>query len=143
MLTPLHDVRDLKTDRLAALLRAGAPAHIVYGQESDTLRVMFVPPETETFVHYLEDEAALIVDSADAEVVGFHIEDFQARFLPAHAGVQRAWRLSDTDISRAANFGDFILQFERAKRQAAREIVNATREVVLEKHREMNIPAYA
>jgi len=143
MLKALQDINEFKTDRLRELLIRGAPTYVHYGQESDTFRILFVSPETETFVYYLDDDdVALIVGIADSEVVGFHIESFQRRFLPAHAGVKRVWQLSRTDLNRTKDFGDLILQFEKAKRQAAREIVNATREIILEKHRELGFPAY-
>ncbi len=114
----------LKTTLLANFARKQSRLFVNYDSEFDALFLLFVPPETETVVHYLDEHVALLYQPGTLEIVGMQVEDFEHSFLPKHDTVRRAWRLSEAGI-KLEDVGDLILAVERMKPQIAREIVRA------------------
>jgi hypothetical protein len=88
---------------------------------------MFVSPETDTAVHYVDKNVALIFNIESKEVVGIQVEDFEKVFLPVHAALNRAWRLSNIIGSKQIqDFGEIAIVFEEAKPIIAREVIKAS-----------------
>lgn len=99
----------------------------------DTLMILFVDPSTETTVHYIDDQVALLYDTKSNEVVGVQIENFKA-FAQAHLEVNNAWRLKDCcNENDIKDFGDLAIHFEAQKPQVAREVIRVTEDMVFGK----------
>jgi len=100
-----------------------------YNSDSDILMLMFVPPDVETIVHYIDEHVALLYDPENQEVVGFQVEAFQRAFLPQHSSVENAWKLSDSG-KELQDLGDLSLAFEAGKSEIARELTNITERLI-------------
>jgi hypothetical protein len=119
---------ELKTTRLGEA-RNRERHHLYsvrYHNTFDALIILFVSPENETVVHYIDDHVGLIYESETLEIVGLQVEAFEHSFLPSHPGVERVWRLSEAGI-KLENFGDLTLAVERMKPDVAREVIEASK----------------
>jgi hypothetical protein len=90
----LIETGELKTNRL----RAATSTYSDYDEDFDALILLVVPPDTETVVHYLDDEphVALLYEPDSLEIVGVQIEDFELSFIPWLEASKREWKLSET-----------------------------------------------
>jgi len=96
----------------------------------DTLMILLVDPATETIVHYIDDQVALLYDPKSNEVVGVQIESFKT-FAQAHLEVEKAWRLKDCcDEHEIKDFGDLAIHFETQKPVVAKEVIKVTDDMV-------------
>jgi hypothetical protein len=100
-----------------------------YDDDADMFLLLFVSPELETVVFYLDDHVGLLIDPETMNVVGLQIEAFKYSFLPNHGAVDYVWRLSDA-WADAKDYGDLVLRFDRTTRQMAREVIRATEDVL-------------
>ena len=93
--------------------------------------ILTVSPETETVIHYVDDQhVALVYDSNSLEIVGLQNEDFEYGFLPKHAGVAKVWLLSDSiKMSDLKDFGDLIVKVENDKPSIVREVFLASEDI--------------
>lgn len=140
---PLISPRDLLTTRLARILsQPASEVFINYDHRLDTLMLLFASPDTETFVHYLDDSVGLLCETESLEVVGFQIEAFAEVFVPEHADVAKVWRLSESGVPMK-DLGDLFLTIEQRKPTIAREIIKVTQSVLLDQHVPLKIPALA
>jgi hypothetical protein len=138
----LVPINQLKTTLLAKFAHEGnSPIVIDYDDDFDALSLRIVPMNIETVVHYVDDHVALLYKSDNYEIVGLHIEDFEHSFLPAHESVRREWKLSESGIE-LKDVGELIFIVERKKRDVAREVVNATKDILGEPAPEL-IAAFA
>jgi hypothetical protein len=120
----------LKTDFLTRLARGEAHQVFVnYDGDFDALMILIVPPDTETIVHYLDNHVGLLYQPDTLEIVGLQVESFERSFVPAHASVQKVWKLSKTVGKEVDSIGDLMLMVERLKPQIAREVVRASKDV--------------
>lgn len=120
----------LKTTLLARLTKESRRRlFISYDREFDALMLLFVSPDTETVVHYLDDHVALLYEPEMFEIVGIQVEAFEHSFLSAHENVHRVWRLRDAGVP-LEDFGDIVFAFERIKPRLARELVKATEDIL-------------
>ena len=127
---PLISTSELKTNLLTRLGKEKPRRiYINYDKVFDALMLLFVSPDTETVVHYVDDHVALLYQPETLEIVGLQVEAFEHRFLSAHENVQRVWRLRDAGIT-LEDFGDIVFAFERIKPNLAREVVKAAEDVL-------------
>lgn len=122
-LNPLVPSSDLKTNRLE--IHTGPVYSVRYQPGFDALIILIVPPERDTIVHYVDNQAAFIYEDETLEIVGVQIEAFERSFLPRHPDLQNIWRMKDASLD-IQDFGDLAFLFERIKPQLAREVVQAT-----------------
>jgi hypothetical protein len=125
---PLISTDQLKTTRLAKLAVDGShhPAPTVkYDGNFDALFILFVQPEEETVVHYVDDYVAFICEAESLEIIGLQIEAFERAFLPKHATLERTWRLSDSGV-KVTNFGDLTLAVQQMQPRLVKEVVKST-----------------
>ncbi len=112
---------------------SGKQAHqsnLWFDNELDTLMILLVDPSTETTVHYIDDQVALLYDPKSNEVVGVQIEDFKT-FAQAHLEVEKAWRLKDCcDEHEFKDFGDIVIHFETQKPAVTKEVIKVTDDMV-------------
>jgi hypothetical protein len=117
----------LKTTHLLRQAEAGQLHQFFhYDDVFDAVMILIVPPETETVVHYIDDQVALLYLPDTLEIVGLQIEDFEHSFLPRHDRVRRVWRLGDALDVRLENVGDIVIAAERKSREVTREIIQAS-----------------
>jgi hypothetical protein len=100
-----------------------------YDPDFDALMILAVSPDTETVVHYIDDHVGLLYDPDTLRVVGIQVEGFRRSFLPKHAAVQRAWRLTQP-CEKIRDFGDLNMVYESQKPAIANEILGVTREML-------------
>ena len=125
----IRSIKDFKTNKLVAQLKNHPHvSYFKYDDSFDALILLFVPPETETVVHYLDDSVALLVQPDDLEIVGLQIEDFEYDFLPKHEGVRKVWKLSDSDVS-IENVDDLVFIAERKKKEVLEEVFKSTEDL--------------
>lgn len=55
--------------------------------------VLFVSPEQETVVHYIDNHMAVLYEPDSREIVGFQVEAFESAFIKMHNNVQSAWTI--------------------------------------------------
>jgi len=94
------------------------PVFLHYDDGFDALIVMSVPPTTDTTVHYLTDQVAVLYDQR-LKVVGIQVEDFVARFLPEHKDLKRVWDRS----YNSKDVGELVSTADRVKPQVAKELI--------------------
>lgn len=105
-------------------------SNLWFDNELDTLMILLVDPSTETTVHYIDDQVALLYDPKSNEVVGVQIEDFTT-FAQAHSEVEKAWRLKDCcDENEFKDFGDIVIHFETQKPAVTKEVIKVTDDMV-------------
>jgi hypothetical protein len=120
----LVNIDQLKTTHLLQA-KAGQLSHYFhYDDVFDAVTILTVPPETETVVHYVDDQVALLYMPDTLEIVGLQIEDFEHSFLPRHDRVRRVWRLSDATDFNLENVGDIVFAAEGKSREVTREIAS-------------------
>jgi hypothetical protein len=125
----LVETKSLNTSRLAELLKNKSAVYLNYDPAFDAVMLLFVSPDVETVVHYIDDQIALLYEPDSLEVVGIQIESFKRSFLLAHANVAKVWRLSDTGVSMK-DLDDLIIGVEQRKPAVAREIVKVTQDTL-------------
>ena len=91
--------------------------------------LMVAPQETETVVHYVDRNVAVLYTPDDLEIVGLQIEDFESEFVPLYSSLKKTWRLRDTEIKRG-NVWDLTLAVEEKKIRVAIEVVKATQPIL-------------
>jgi hypothetical protein len=120
----------LKTNILGQLAKEQRHRLFInYDREFDALMLLFVSPEIETVVHYVDDHVGLLYEADTLEIVGMQVEAFEHSFLSAHENVRRIWRLRDVGVT-VEDFGDIVFAFERIKPKLARELVKAAEDVL-------------
>ena len=105
------------------------PVNFHYDPEFDSLILLFVDPNKETIVHYVDDHVALLYEPATKEVVGIQVEAFQKAFIKQYDSVAKAWKLQENceDIN---DLGDLVLAFERQKPQVSQEVFRVTEDIL-------------
>ena len=100
-----------------------------YDAEFDALILLFVDPNKETIVHYVDDHVALLYEPGTKEVVGIQVEAFQKAFIKQYDSVARAWKLQENceDIN---DLSDLVLAFERQKPQVSQEVFRITEDLL-------------
>jgi hypothetical protein len=121
----LISTNKLKTNRLKTFGSGKHWLYVKYDAVFDALVMLFVPPETEVVVHYVDDYVGLLYTPDDLEIVGLQVEAFEHSFLAAHDSVNRAWRLRDS-CEELKDVGDIILAFEKRTPQVAQEVTRVT-----------------
>lgn len=136
-LRELVKTSELRSDYLKSQSQSGyIPLYLRYDDRADTLMILFVPPETETVVHYVDQFVALLFKPATLDIVGLQVEDFEHQFLSKYAGVEKAWKLSDSDTKVGDDVGDLLLIVEKRKSQVAHEVLEATEPVLGQRARD-------
>lgn len=122
----LIQTTELKTNLLRKF-RPGEqhPVYIKYDPVFDAFMMLFVPPETEVVVHYIDDHVGLLYTPEDLEIVGLQVEAFEHSFLANHDTVRRVWKLSDS-CEELTDVGDIIFAFEKRAPVVAQEVTKAT-----------------
>jgi hypothetical protein len=124
-LEPLIETSQLHSERFRLLLAdKNTVPDISYDPETDTVRLLLVPRQTPTFVHFIDGDLALICDVHSLDIVGLHIEAFQSRFVPKHSNVELVWQLHEP--RPVYNFGEVLNAAERKKPVVVTEVVRAT-----------------
>ena len=97
-LEPLMSANQLKITFLKSLLHAGKPyISVSYDDDFDAVRLMWDKTK-DIIVHYLNnDHVAVLYRSADNEIIGFQLEDFQYSFMPAHSELEGLYRITLPD----------------------------------------------
>jgi len=124
----LINTSQLKTNYLSSI-REQNKLLFNYEKDSDILIMLFVSPEVETTVHYLDRNVAILYESKNKEIVGLQIEDFQSEFLPLYSDLQKAWCLSDFKFTDDC-FWDLKLKVEERKLFVAKKIISAKQNVI-------------
>jgi hypothetical protein len=62
-----------------------------YGNEADSLVIYITGKPTRAISVHLGDDAYVKVNPANGDIVGFHVEGWEHRFLPAHPQLQSVW----------------------------------------------------
>ena len=117
----LVDTEELKTEQLFRSIDRGQVGIMDFDPLSDILMLMIKPRLTETVVHYIDKNVALLYEPDTLEVVGFQIEGFERSFMPQHEAVGNIWRLSDAGVE-LANVRDLLLRIELTRLAMAREL---------------------
>jgi len=125
---PLIETSSLRTKTLGEKAKNKEMPIVRYDREFDSFMLLFVPPMTETVVHYVDDHVALLYEPESREIVGLQIEDFVRSFLPNHASLQKIWRLSEAMGSKekVKDLGDMIFIVETVKPKMVREVIEAS-----------------
>ncbi len=124
----LIDTNQLKTSYLSTLEQQ-SKLFFHYDNLSDTLMILFISPENETIVHYLDRYVAILYTPEDHEIVGLQIEDFQSDFIPMYSELQRAWCLRDFVVDNE-NVWDLTIKIEEQQHIIALEIIKAKQTVI-------------
>lgn len=120
----LFETKKLKTRILEEIAQKKRVGYIRYDAEVDTMTLLFVSPDKETVVHYLEGNIALLYLPDTRDIVGFQIEAFEKSYLPEHSGVERVWNFKEaTGIS---DFGEMIIKIEKIQPIITQEIFKAS-----------------
>jgi len=126
----LINTSSLKTSFISGMFGTKVPLFFHYDDEADTLMLLLASPDTETVVHYVKDDIALLYTPDKLEIVGLQIEDFQAEFVPAYSALQKVWRLSNCGVEPHGNVWDLTLAMEEKKLNVAIEVIKATQPVI-------------
>ncbi len=100
-----------------------------YDDLSDTLILLFISPDQETIVHYLDRNVAILYRPGDLEIVGLQIEDFDSEFVPMYSDLEKVWCLSDFGINDR-NVWDLTLEAEQRKLILALQIVKEKEKII-------------
>lgn len=100
-----------------------------FDESSDILMLLFVPPEKETIVHYLDRYVAILYTPENNEIVGIQIEDFQSDFVPMYSDLQKAWCLSNFVVGDE-NIWDLTIEIEERKHVVALEVIKAKQSII-------------
>ena len=95
-----------------------------YDDLSDTFMLLFISPDTETIVHYLDKYVAILYTPEDYEIVGLQVDYFQSDFIPMYEDLQREF------VVKNENFWDLTLSVESQKVSIALEIIKAKHNVI-------------
>jgi len=126
----LVETRELKMTQLKEVMEDGNPVIFFrYDDAIDALMMLFIEPTTETVVHYLDDFVGLLYRPETKEVVGIQVENFERKFIHAHATIENVWRLSDCE-TEMKDFGDIVLCFERIKPVVVKEVTRITKSLL-------------
>ena len=120
----------LKTSLLSELLGEKAPLFLHYDDEIDTLILLLASPNTETVVHYVNDDVALLYTPEKLEIVGLQIEDFQSEFIHLYSSLQKVWRFSKCGIKPNSNVRDLTLAVKEQQLSVALEVVRAAQPLI-------------
>jgi hypothetical protein len=123
----LVKTNQLKTNYLSNFHQSKIFFH--YDDLSDTLMLLFISPERETVVHYLDKYIAILYMPEDNEIVGLQVEYFQSDFVPMYEDLQRDWCLSNF-VDKRENFGDLTLRVESKKISIALKVIKAKQNVI-------------
>ncbi|HOJ02294.1 MAG TPA: hypothetical protein PLL88_11835 [Anaerolineaceae bacterium] len=123
----LVQTSQLKTNYLSNCHQSKIFFH--YDDLSDTFMLLFVPPDKETIVHYLDKYVAILYTPNDYEIVGLQVDYFQSDFIPMYEDLQREWCLSDF-VVKDESFWDLTLSVESKKISIALGIIKAKQEVI-------------
>jgi hypothetical protein len=105
------------------------PLNFNYDPEFDSLILLFVDPNKETIVHYVDDHIALLYEPTSKEVVGIQVEAFQKAFIKQYDSVARVWKLQE-NCEEINDLGDLVLAFERQKPQVSNEVFRVTNDIL-------------
>ena len=119
----LVKLSDLKTN-IVQDFQAHSVVFLHYDDVFDAFTLMMVPPDTDTIVHYIDDNVGLLYNPQNMEVVGFQIEAFEADFIPKHDNVNKVW--SWELGSETKDFGKVVFEIGRMKPQIVQEVVSAS-----------------
>jgi hypothetical protein len=126
----LVPTKNLKRTLLNHLAESkSAQVFVNYDEDFDALMILFVPPETPTVVHYLDEHVGLLYRTDDQEIVGLQVESFESSFVPAHDAVKSVWKLSEAVGAEVKDVGDMMLIVERAKPQVAKEVIRSVEDL--------------
>lgn len=125
----LVETSSLKTSFLAQMGERKPQLFMNYNDESDILMLMVAPPDTETVVHYIDHNVAVLYTPDDLEIVGLQVEDFESEFLPLYDSLKKTWRLRDTEIKRG-NIWDLTIAVEEKKVLFAIDVIKAAQPVL-------------
>jgi hypothetical protein len=125
----LVSTSSLKTSFLAHLSERKPQLFMNYDDVSDILMLMVAPPDTETVVHYIDHNVAVLYTPNDLEIVGLQIEDFDKQFVPLYSSLKKAWTLRDTGIKRG-NVWDLTVAVEEKKIMFAIDVVKAAQPIL-------------
>ena len=100
-----------------------------YDDLSDSLMILFISPDRETIVHYLDKYVAILYTPKDNEIVGLQVDYFQSDFVPMYEDLQREWCLSNF-IVKDESFWDLTLSVESKKISIALGIIKAKQNVI-------------
>jgi len=120
----LIPTKKLKSNILKEVAKRKRRVYLRYDSDVDTLMLMFISPDKETVVHYIDDNTALLYEPGSREIVGIQIEAFERSFLPQHTGVEQVWRFSEGTGIR--DFGDVITKVETIQPIITQEILKAS-----------------
>jgi hypothetical protein len=115
--------------KVSKLTHPGEIAYLRYDDSFDALTLMLVSPSQsqETIVHYVDSNMGLLYDPETYEVVGFQIEAFEKSFVPMHANVGKAWKLSGDDLT-SKDFGELTILIETLKPKIVKEVMAASQD---------------
>lgn len=126
-MTDMHRLVPTDSLKITRLAEAGkGRAYLHYDPVFDALMILFVSPDTETVVHYVDDHVALLYEPETREVVGLQVEAFERSFVPRHDAVRRVWRLSEATDTKIEDLGDMIFAVEARTPEVTREVVRAS-----------------
>lgn len=121
----LVPTKALKTSLLTNMVqRKRSPLFFHYDEETDVFMLLLADPETETVVHNVDENVAILYIPDNYEIVGLQIDDFVNTFMPKFNSLQKAWKLSEVGI-RNGNLWDLTLAVEEQKVTVALEVIKA------------------
>ncbi len=123
----LIKTNQLKTNYLSNFHQSKIFFH--YDDLADILMLLFISPERETVVHYLDKYIAILYTPEDNQIVGLQVEYFQSDFVPMYEDLQRDWCLSNF-VDKSENFGDLTLRVESKKMSIALKVIKAKQSVI-------------
>ena len=105
------------------LLKRGGRVYAFYSKSDDIFIMQIIPPQSETIVHFLDDEnVSLIYEAASKEIVGIQIEAFQSNFLPKHSTLEAVWNVK----IKIQDFGELLVSVDDRQPVVAREVFKAS-----------------
>lgn len=108
----------------------GADGFINFDEDADELMVMFIDPNIETVVHYIDSNVGILFRPETLEVVGLQVEGFMKSFAPKHSEVEAAWSLSEAleakKKTQLKNLKDLQLFMREKELNMALEIIKVS-----------------
>jgi len=113
---PLLRIRDLDPGIVRAAVNGQVtPQHVLFDADNDALTIMFVPMDTPTVVHFIDnDDFALLFEPESRNVVGFYIESFLRSFVERHADQPSVQALAEL-ARRFSEYGGLVAIHEEPR----------------------------
>lgn len=131
----LIQLNTLKTECLT--IAHGTTGFMHFDEDSDELMLMFIDPNVETTVHYIDSNVGILFRPETLDIVGLQVEGFVKSFAHEHSEVEAAWSLSEAlaaqEHKQFKNLKDLQLFMKEKELNVALEIIKVSEPVLGQK----------